>query len=94
MSLHFVDENFKFHLFFSSASDKVFLSTVPSMMMFYFLHVLKVINSINVLRGKIEKIQKLWLSLLSKPSNTSPGMLPENGFQKCLSDEINLTGFT
>lgn len=56
MSLHFLDGNFKIHLFFSSASDMVCLSMVPSKMMFCFLHLIKIINSVNVLKRKIGKI--------------------------------------
>lgn len=64
--LAFCGENFKVQIFLSSALHMMFLSMVQSKLL-CFLHLLKVVYSIYVLRKKIEKSQKL---LLSKPSNT------------------------
>lgn len=73
----------------------MFLSMVQSKLL-CFLLLLKLVNSINVLRRKIEKKPEIMAIITFKTiKHLSPGMLPENGFQKLLSNTgINLTGFT
>lgn len=59
----------------------MFLSVVQSKLL-CFVHLLKRVNCINVLRRKIEKTKIMANVTFKTIKHLSPGMLPENGFQK------------